>query len=103
MAARPHTREQAPRELDPKQTNVDTAASRSRDHSPRRFRGTSRRPALSSIGLVAAALAVLLAGGAVLSRRGGSPARGGRPLAHTARARRGAPVLGASTSPRLDA
>jgi Transglycosylase-like domain len=102
MAARPHTREQAPRELDPTQTYVDIAASRSRDHSPRRCRSTSRRPALSSIGLVAAALAVLLAGGAMLSSAGGSPSNVDDPLANRVRAVGGAPVLGPSTSMRLN-
>src|SRR5258708_30735065 len=101
MAARPHAREQATRALDQMQTYVDTAAPRSRDHSPRRARD-SRRPALSSIGLVAAALAVLLAGGAMLSRAGGSPSSVDHPLANRARAVGGAPVLGPSTSLRLN-
>src|ERR1043165_8320388 len=98
MAARPHTREEAPRELDQMHTHLDTAAldtveSRGRDHSRRRTR-ESRRPALSSIGLVAAALAVLLAGGAMLSSAGGSPSSVDDPLANRVRAVGGAPMLG---------
>jgi hypothetical protein len=55
------------------------------------------------VGLVGAALAVLLAGGAVLSSAGGSPSRVDDPLANTVRAVGGAPVLGPSAGMQLNA
>ncbi len=104
MAGRPHAREEAPRELDQMHTQSLTAASRRRDHSPGRTREPySHRSALSSVGLVGAALAVLLAGGAILSSAGGSPSSVDDPHANTVRAVGGAPVLGPSTALRLNA
>jgi hypothetical protein len=105
MAERPQEREGSMLELDRLRskddchTNAVTAASRRRAHAPRRTR-ESRRVAFSSMGLVGAVLALLLAGGAMFSGASGAVAD---PQANTVRAVLGAPSYGPSTGLSLNA
>jgi len=104
MAGRRPAREEPPRELNQMPTQSLTAAWRRRIHLPSRTSAReSSRSAVSSVALVGAALALLLAGGAILSSAGGSPTSVDDPLANTVRAVGGAPALGPSTAMRLNA
>jgi Transglycosylase-like domain len=102
MAARPHEREGTSLELPHRYARPVTAASPRRVRPTRRAR-TPRRAALSSLGLLAAALAVLMAGGALVSRANGSPSAADDPLANAVRAVGGAPALGPATGMRVNA
>ncbi len=114
MAARPHTLEGASLELDhlhthDHQTSAVTGAS---PRAARRFprltkRGSrhtqeSRRATFSSVGLIGGALALLLAGGAMLSSASGAPSAVVDPQANTVRAVGGAPSFGPATGLRLN-
>jgi hypothetical protein len=102
MAERPHEREGTAPEPDHLHTESVTAASRRRAPARQRSR-ESRRVALSSVAIIGAVLAVLLAGGAMYSVALGSPSAVDDPLANTVRAVGGAPALGPSTGMRLNA
>jgi len=102
MAARPRNHEG--NALECPQVGIDpvTARSRRRAHAPRRSRA-ARRSGLSATALVGAALALLLAGGGLLSRAGGSTDPIVDPLANTVHPVGGAPELGPTTGMRLNA
>jgi hypothetical protein len=102
MAARPREYEGTTLGFPHQHLDPVTAASRRRAHSPRRARA-SRRSAFSAVALLGAALALLLAGGGLLSRAGGSPSAIVDPLANAVRAIGGAPDLGPSTGMHLNA
>jgi hypothetical protein len=102
MAARPHEREGTSLELPHTDPIPVTGASPRRVHAPSRARA-SRRRALSSVGLIGAALAILMAGGALVSRAGGSPAAAADPLANAVRAVGGAPALAPSAGMPVNA
>ena len=112
MAGRPHEREGTAPGPDPLHTQAVhrqavhrpavTAASERRAHAPRRTR-ESRRVALSSVAIIGAVLALLLAGGALYSVASGSPSAVDDPLANTVRAIGGAPALGPPTAMRVNA
>jgi hypothetical protein len=127
MAKGPHERQGSGPELDHLHTDfhTDPAAGTprlpsgafgsidSRSSAPRGLRSgwsarskrdsrASRRAAFSSMGLVGVALAVLLAGGAMLSGASGSPSSVKDPLANAVRAVGGAPSYGPSTGMELN-
>jgi hypothetical protein len=102
MAARPREHEGTSLGLSHLHTDPVTTRSRRRAHTPRRSRA-SRRSAFSAVALLGAALALLLAGGGLLSRAGGSTSAIVDPLANAVRAVGGAPELGPSTGMRLNA
>jgi hypothetical protein len=116
MAWRPHELEGAPFELDHLHTNatetLPTGTRRRQRASmggrlfarffPRHTRET-RRAGVSVLGLIGAALAMLFAGGAVLSGASGAPNTVNDPLANAVRAFGGAPSFGPSTGMRLNA
>ncbi len=122
MAARPHTLEGASLELDHLHTHdhqtgavtdasprgtrrfarLRNRASSRRRHESSRHTQESRRATLSSVGLVGGALAVLLAGGAMLSSASGAPSAVVDPQANTVRAVGGAPSFGPATGLRLN-
>ena len=101
MAARPHEHEGAALEFDRSDNLIVTAASPVRARASRRRE--ARRATLSSIGLIGTALAVLFAGGAMLSGASGAPGAIYDPLANTVRAVEGAPSYGPATGMRLNA
>src|SRR5258708_19122321 len=72
---------------------AESAAASPRHEAPRRARG-SRRGIGSSIGLIGVALALVVAGGAMLSSANGSPSPVVDPLANAVRAVGGAPSFG---------
>jgi hypothetical protein len=102
MAGRPHEHEGTSLELPHFPSRPVTVRSRRRAHAPRQTR-TTRRTTLAAVGLAGAAFALLLAGGGLLSRAGGSPSAVVDPLANAVRAAGGAPELGPSTGLRLNA
>jgi len=106
MAGRPNEHEGSTLELDHPSTQSKpesvTAASRRRAHAPRRSR-ERRRAALSSVGLIGTALAVLFAGGAMFNGASGSPATVNDPQANNVRAVGGAPSYGPATGMHLNA
>ena len=126
MAKRPPAREGSSPALDPLHTeaHADSTAARSRlpggafgsndlrSSAPRGLRAAlvrskrdshaSRRAAFSSMGLVGLALAVLLAGGAMLSGASGSPSSIKDPAANAVRAVGGAPAYGPATGMDLN-
>jgi hypothetical protein len=106
MAGRPHEHEGSSLTLDHLHTQSNspavTAASRRRVHAPRRTRET-RRAALSAVGLIGVALAMLVGGGAMFSGASGSPAAVYDPQANAVRAIGGAPSFGPATGMRLNA
>jgi len=102
MAARPRDHEGTSLELSHLHTDPVTARSRRRAHAPRPTRAP-RRSARSAVALLGAALALLLAGGGLLSRAGGSTTPNADPLANAVRAVGGAPELGPSTGMDLNA
>lgn len=107
MAGRPTEHESSALTLDHSDTNAVTAASQvtrkpRRAFAPRSMR-ESRRAAFSSLGLVGVALAVLLAGGAMLSGASGSPSAVDDPAANALRAVGGAPSFGPARGLRLNA
>ena len=101
MAGRPHEQEGTTLELDHLHTDSVTAASPRRVHALRRSR-ESRRAAVSSIGLIGVALAVLCAGGAMFSAASGSTTPVYDPAANSVRAVGGAPTFGPATGMRLN-
>lgn len=101
MAGRPTKRERTSLALDHLHTHTVTTASRRRDHAARSARAP-RRTRLSSVGLIGAALALLLAGGAMFSGAGGAPSAVDDPLANAVRAVGGAPALEPSTGMRIN-
>ncbi len=119
MAAGPHEHEGSSFALDLLHTSstTDRSTSTAQPRTPvrRRFfarllsslraarRSDTRRAAVSSIGLISTAVAVLFAGGAVLSSAGASPNGPYDPLANSVRAFGGAPSFGPSTGLRLNA
>ena len=76
MAARPHEHEGAALEFDHSNNHIVTAPSPARARVPQSAR---HRATFSSVGLIGAALAVLFAGGAMLSGASGSPSAYIRP------------------------
>jgi hypothetical protein len=104
MARRPREQERAALELDHLHTEPAGGANARRRTTGARAVATrrSRRPAIASIGLVTAAFAVLLAGGALFSGASGVTAAALDPLANTVRATGGAPDLGASPGLQLN-
>lgn len=110
MAGRPHEHEGTPLTLDRSHTDSTTSAPQPRVHLGRRVfarlsavRGRDKRRAtLSSVGLIAAAVGVLFAGGAVIAGASGAPTTQYDPLANTVRAVGGAPSYGPATGMRLN-
>src|SRR5437016_1937463 len=101
MAGRPQEREGSSLALDHLHTHSVTAASRRRAHAPRGTRA-AHRAALSAVALVGAAMALVLAGGAMLSAAVVQPRAADDPHANTVRAVGGAPTLGPSAGMRLN-
>jgi hypothetical protein len=101
MAGRPQESEGSAFELDHLHTDPITAARSRRAHTSRRTRAAWRTP-LSSLGVALSALALVVAGGAMLSSASGSPSAASDPLANAVRPIQGAPALGPSTGMRLN-
>jgi hypothetical protein len=102
MAARPHEREGNSLELPHMHPIPVTGASPRRVRRPSRAR-SSRRATLRSVGLALAALAILMAGGALVSRANGSTGAASDPLANAVHAVGGAPALAATTGMNVNA
>ena len=102
MAARPHERDGMAPERPHMQPIPVTAASPRRVAALNRKRA-SRRGALSSAGLIGAALAVLLAGGALVSRAAGSTGAAADPLANAVHAVGGAPTIAPAAGMQVNA
>jgi len=101
MAGRPHEQEGTTLELDHLHTEAATVPTARRFGRLRPTR-ESRRATISSFGLIAATLAVLVAGGAMFSSASGAPSAVVDPLANTVRAVGGAPALGPATGSQLN-
>jgi hypothetical protein len=112
MARRPREREVQPLALDSLHTAVTDAPTKRRVYGignrllarifPQHSRQT-RRASISSVALIGATLAVLFAGGAVLSGASASPSTINDPRANAVRSVGGAPVFGPATGMHLNA
>jgi hypothetical protein len=115
MARRPREREARPSALDHLHTVATDAPSTGVSGIRRVFARVlpqqtrenpvreSRRVTISTVGLLGATLAMLFAGGAVLSGAGAAPGTINDPQANAVRARGGAPAFGPSTGMHLNA
>ncbi len=101
MAGRPHELEGTPFALDHLHTNTAASAPARRGAAPRRSRAAWRTP-FTSVAVVASALALVVAGGAIASRASGSTNVSNDPIANLVRAVGGAPSFGPSTGLRLN-